>query len=701
MQFVGILRRRLLPAGITAGVAFVAVAALGLSQPRQYRATATLHVGARTPNVLRDVNDVYALGTLHPFEFPRYMDTQAKVIRGREVTGEVVTRLELDQDLDFLGIDPDLPPEELDAELALIDPVKVLQDRVLTEQVEESNLLRIVCDDTDPLRANRIVNAFADVFIVHNSSMREVATESAVVWLKAQVAEADARVLETEGRLLEFREQNTFLGATVEDAMSISASTLEDLNSAATAVKLERLSKQARWGRKTSGGDRPNLPELVSDPQVRDVRAEILEIRRQRADLSARYGERHPTMNDLDIPEQELQKLLDAEVDGIVEAERSGIRALAREEKAVLETLAGEQAYAYDLHRLQIEYARLERELEQRGELAEMLKDRFQEARLAEQLRTNNISVVEYSPVPSRHFKPRIPFVLAVALVIALILALALAIVLDRLDSKLRTQTQVERELGLRVLGIQPVPRVKKIDGELDEKGVRKQVYPKVELLSALAPKSYFAECVRAIRTNLMFTSTDRENRTILVTSAMAAEGKTSVSTNLALAFAAAGQKTLLIDTDLRLPSLAKVFGIEAPRSRLVKVLTGDAELAQSLVQTRFANLQLLLSGTSPSNPAELLGSHQFRALHKSLAKRFDRIILDSPPTVPVTDAKLLAQYADEVIVVVRQGVSDRHAVQHALRQLRDVDAALVGCVFNGADQRGVSYGYGYGYKYG
>ncbi len=699
LQLLGILRRRWLPMVITTAVVSVAVVAVGLSQPKQFRATSTLHVGARTANVLHDVNDVYSLGPLHPFEFPRYMETQAKVVRGREIASEVVTRVELGDDLEFLGIDPELPAAEKAAELERIDPVRVLQDRILTEQVGESNLLRIVCDDTDARRATDIVNAFADVFIVHNSSMREVATESAVVWLKAQLAEAEARVAETEALLLAFREENAFLGATVEDAMEISANSLIDLNAAATEVKLERLHKQARWG--GNGSDAPVLPEIVSDPLVREVRTELLEIRRERADLSARYGERHPSMDDLDIPEKELEGLLDVEVDGLVEAERAGIRALAREEKAVLETLGEEQQRAHELHRLRIEYSRLERELDAQSELLDMLQGRFQEARLAEQLRTNNISVVEYAPVPTEHFKPRIAFVGAVALAISLIFALTLALVLDRLDSKIRTQHQVERELGVRVLGIQPIPRVKQSNGTLDESGVRTQSMPKVELMSALVPKSYFAECLRTIRTNLMFSASGESCRTILVTSAMAAEGKTSFATNLALTYAAAGKKTLLVDTDLRLPSLAKIFETEQPRGQLVKVLSGDQEVTESLYRTPFDNLKVMLSGKTPANPAELLASTQFRALHASLTNHYDRIIFDSPPCVPVTDAKVLAQYVDGVILVVRQNVSDRHLVQTALRQLRDVDANLLGCVFNGADARGAGYGYGYGYRYG
>ena len=186
--------------------------------------------------------------------------------------------------------------------------------------------------------------------------------------------------------------------------------------------------------------------------------------------------------------------------------------------------------------------------------------------------------------------------------------------------------------------------------------------------------------------------------RSILISSSRIGEGKTSFAANLALTLAASGQKTLLVDADLRSPSLATVFGADPADGKLTELLVGEVELEDALHQPGYENLDVLLAGHPPTNPAELLGSQQFRDLLVELVKRYDRVVIDSPPVGPVTDSKLLSQVVDVMIMVVRQNVSDRFSLNHSLRQLRDVEADILGCVFNSADIERDKYGYGYGY---
>jgi polysaccharide biosynthesis transport protein len=694
LRFGAILRRRLLPTAAVFLVVTAGVAVLGLQQTKLYRTTSTLHVAEATPNVLKDVGDVYSLGSVNPYEFPRYMETQAKILRGREITSDVVVKLKLDEDLEFLGMKDGLPEDKVQDALASTDPVMVFQEKVSAEQVEESNLLRIICVDTDASRAALIVNTLADTYIEYNSAQREDATATAVTWLEAQVLDAEKALKDTEKRLLEFRENQVLMGASIEDAIAINASTIDDLNSAVTQLRLARLSKQARWEKvaAASEDDIETIPEIVADPVVQEIRKELMEIHRERADLEARYGAKHPAMTDLDQPEQDLLKLMEQEVGAIVAAERRGIEALELEERAVQASLSQEQERADRLSRLQIEYDHLEREIEQGAELLEMLQGRFQEARLAEQLSTNNISVIEYSPTPMRRYKPRLSFVGLVALVIGFILSLTTAMVMDRVDAKIRHQSQLEEEFGLRVLGIQPAV---KANGTNGKNGKKK---PPVELFAAGRPRSPFAECLRTIRTNLLFMTSQRDSKLILVTSCTSGEGKTTFACNLAQTLATSGQRTLLLDVDLRSPSIASVFGHDAHAGQLTSLLIGEIEIEDAVADTEIKNLDVLLCGAPPPNPAELLESRQFRDLLSELEEKYDRVILDTPPVLPVTDTKVLGQCVDVLLLVVRQRVSDRYALRHTLRQLRDVGAPILGCVFNGADLDRSRYGYGYTY---
>ena len=699
LRFGAILRRRLFPTVAIFAAVTVAVALLGLTRTRLYRTKATLHVADSTPNVLQGVGDVYSLGTLNPYEFPRYMETQAKILRSREITSEVIVKLRLDEDMEFLGLEEGLEGVDLQEQLALMDPVLLFQDKVSVEQVENSNLLRIVCVDTHAVRAALVVNTLADTFIEYNSGQREDATESAVTWLKLQVEEAEQNVRAAEARLLEFRENQVLMGASIEDAIAINAATIEDLNRAATEVRLERMSKRARW-EQVAGGSSEHLdtiPEIVADPVVQEIRKELMEIERERADLEARYGEKHPAMADLDQPEQDLEALLEREVDQIIGAERRGIRALGIEESAVKSSIEEEQDRAEALSRLQIEYDHLVREMEQQRDLAEMLQLRFQEASLAEQLSTNNVSVIEYSPTPLHPYKPRLPFVALTALMIGLIFAVTGSLLLDRVDAKIRTHTQLEDEFGLRVLGHQLAV------AEPGKPGKDGKKTPPVEFYAACRPRSPFAECLRTLRTNLLFATSKGTYKTILVTSSFSGEGKTTFAANLAQTLAASGQQTLLLDGDLRKPGIGGVLGAGEEQGQLSRLLVGEVELDDAVSGTDIENLHVLLCGPPPSSPAELLGSQQFVDLLQRLAEKYDQVVIDSSPVLPVTDAKILSQLVDLVLVVVREDVSDRYALRQCLRQLRDVGAPILGTVFNGADLHKSPYGrqYGYGYGYG
>jgi polysaccharide biosynthesis transport protein len=706
LRFGGILRTRIGPVCLTFVLAFAAVAALGLRQPKQYKATATVLVAPTSPNVLQDVSDVYSLGTRNPWEFPRYLETQTRIVRSREIAASVVDQLGLGQDEAFLG---PAGAEDGDAggqTARTRDPVAVLMGRLAVDKVEDSNLLLVVCKDFDADRASLIANSTADTYVAHNSSTRTVANSKAVRWLGLRAEELQTAVQQAEQDLLRFREVNTFMGASIEDAITINGQTISRLSSSLTDLELQRLTEESRWerleGLRRNGSDRL-LPELVEDPVIQAMKVDLVQTRQHRAEVTSRYGPLHPSVERLERPEIQLGELIDREIDEIIQARLLGIETLEANESAIRASLAGEQDRALELAGKSIEYNRLQQTLAQRHTLLHIIQDRTQEARLTEQLQVNNVSIVEYAQPPKSAFKPRLSLIGLLGLFVAAGLACGVAFVLDRLDATVHSQAQIEREFGLRVLGIQPIPRaIEALDRSRGRAGPDwpEGLEPKIELLTGLAPQSTFAECLRTIRTNLLFLTPDRPVQTLLVTSASPREGKTSFATNLALTIASAGHRTLLLDTDMRRPRLHEVFDLPRSQGQLARLIVGDADLSSAVVPSGFPNLDLLPCGPVPPNPVELLNSRQFAQLLDRLRDRYDRLILDSPPVMPVTDARVLGQYADAVLLVVRQMETNRHVLGHALRQLRDVDAPLVGGIFNGVDLDNPSYRYGYGGKY-
>jgi capsular exopolysaccharide synthesis family protein len=270
------------------------------------------------------------------------------------------------------------------------------------------------------------------------------------------------------------------------------------------------------------------------------------------------------------------------------------------------------------------------------------------------------------------------------ALVLALLAAIAMALLLDALDSSLKSQEDVEHRLGLPFLGL--LPRV--TDAQLSERFVAEN------------PQSPAAECCRVIRTNLLYAGLKQPLRKLLVTSSLAREGKTLTTVSLGTVMAQAGNRVLLIDSDLRSPRLQDALKLDSDVG-LTDVLLGHKTLEEAIQPTGINNLSVLLSGGVPPNPAEVIDGPQFRALLDECAERYDRVILDSPPVLPVTDPAILSNYCDGVVIVIRSG---RTAVAQARRTKRvmiDMGARILGVVLNDCVARGFGYGYGYRYGYG
>jgi len=307
--------------------------------------------------------------------------------------------------------------------------------------------------------------------------------------------------------------------------------------------------------------------------------------------------------------------------------------------------------------------------------------------------------------VPGGPVRPKPIQNLGIAIIAGLGGGIALAFLIEALDNTLKTQADVESLLGVPVLGLIPV-----IGSKQDVKDEKKEDADRSRDLGVLLdPKSLAAECCRSIRTNILFMSPDHPIRTMVVTSPSPQEGKTTTAANLAITMAEAGGRVLIVDTDLRRPRLHKSFGVPN-QVGVSTVIVGETTLEEAIKRSEVPNLDVLTCGPVPPNPAELLHTAKFAKMLDSLKERYDRIILDSPPTSAVTDPVVLGNIADGVILVVKGGRTTRDAASHAQRQLGSANARLLGVIVNEIDFSNPAYGYQYyyyrnysryGYSYG
>jgi capsular exopolysaccharide synthesis family protein len=357
---------------------------------------------------------------------------------------------------------------------------------------------------------------------------------------------------------------------------------------------------------------------------------------------------------------------------------------------------------ANQLNESAIEYSLLKRDVETNRTLYEGLLEKLKEAGVTAGLRSNNIKVVDVARIPTAPSEPNIPRNLSFALLLGLTSGIGLAFLLENLDNSVRTPEQAQVISALPALGMIPLGSKRTSD---ENKGHLALASSKeaVELVTQTRPQSQMAESYRALRTSLLLSSLGAPPKVILVTSAMPQEGKTTTSINTAVVLAQKGVRVLLIDADLRRPGIHKALGM-GPRSGLSNVLTGSVDLQQAITRSPLIpSLSILPAGTPPPNPAELLASMNTRDLIEGLRQEFDHIVIDTPPTLSVTDAVVLSTRADAVVLVIRSGKTTKQALRRARELLFRVNARVTGVLLNAVDLSSPDYYYYYEYqgKYG
>ncbi len=450
--------------------------------------------------------------------------------------------------------------------------------------------------------------------------------------------------------------------------------------------------------------------ELLASPLLATLRGRYEDSVRERDGLLGEgKGEGHPDVMRAEADVQAARGAVLAEIHNIRSATDRELAATQREEAGVMALVTDAQRRAVEVNLLGIQYGRLRRERENNEKLYTLVLERTTETDLQRLLRVNNLRVVDAPDLARRPSRPRILLMALIAIIAGVGAGLGVAVSLVAMDRTIKTPENVEDELGVTCLGLLPMLDLR--GGSGYGRGRRRQrVAPNVgvpELVVHEAPMSNVAEAARAIRTNLMFMSTDNPIRTLLVASANPGEGKTTVACCIAIAIAHAGHRTLLVDCDLRRPRIHRIFG-KASDAGLTTALLDEGALDRVIQETDVSNLWVLPAGPLPPNPADLMHSERFRSLIRELRGRFDRVVFDSSPVGPVTDATILSAYVDATMMVVRAFTTKKDAARHALRAIVDIGSKTAGIVLNAVDfskheyKYATYYGrYGYGTPYG
>ena len=578
------------------------------------------------------------------------------------------------------------------------DPIPSFTKKFNVSPVRRTRLVEVSFEWKEPTLAAEVVNYLVDAYIQEYRERRLGVTGGGLTALKKKAEELRPKVAEKAEALQQFRIQHGTVS--LEQSQNIVVERLKDLSRELTEVQNKRIELQSRiqsiGNALESRTALEDLPEVVDSPTMRDLKMEWIRTQQEISDLSKRFGPNHPQLLSARAKLQAIRNKIEMDVRSILSATHLEYQRSKSQEQEILETLQEQQVEVMNLDKLRVEYQVLQDAYDTVHKTYRAIIQRIDEIEIASAAGTeeDNIFIIAPAKVPVKKAKPKRLQAIALAFILGPMLGIGLTFFLQYLDTTIKTQDDAEQSMGLPVLGYVPALR-EELNGETVSS--ERASY---DMLALDRPRSALAEAFRSLRTALSFSTGTQDVRSMLVTSPSPLEGKSLVSINLAITFAQAGKRVLLVDSDLRKPRIHKTFGL-SPTIGLSNLLTsgGGVQLAEVVQETEVENLYVLPSGPRPPNPAELLATERMRGLLEEMEQVFDRVILDTPPVVNVTDATILMHFVGGGLVVIRGFTTQRDLAQRAAELLQGTQGNMLGVILNNADTPKGAYGYD-GYYY-
>lgn len=700
-----VLRRR--AAVIIGSIGFVTITTLLVVfqlEPR-YTANVLILIDPREQQVV----DIEAVMSGLPPD-SAVIDSEVEVLRSRKLTSRVVAQLDLVNDPEFnaalaeksflawlnpiawFSTSADIPPEDK-ARIELNQVIDSFEANLGVSRRGLTYVISVSFQSKDPAKAATIANKMAELYVLEQLEAKYDATKRANDWLNERLGDLRAEVRAAAEAVEIFRRDNDLAstaGLTINDQQLAELSGQLILARAALAEREAKFHRYRDLLRSGSGAD--TLADVLQSPVIAQLRQQEAEVDRRRAELAARYGDRHPEMIKVRAERRDLSVAIDREVartvanvENEVEVARTRVQSLESSLNE-LEGRSGEGGLK------EVRLRELESDAEAVRTLYESFLERFKQTSEQTSLQESDARVLSGAAVPTNPSYPNKTLFLALALVGSSIAGVGLAFLLEQLDDAFSTTRQLEDKLGL--------PHLASIPDVSSEVGQGQIKAPFDIVLKR--PLSAYSESLRALRSGLTLSNVDEPPRVVMITSALPGDGKTTTAISLARAAAAAGVHTVLMDCDLRRPTVHRSFGA-SPEYGVVEFLAGQTSLEDAIMRDEAGSLDYLPVKSGAANPPDLLGSRHMTELLARLRREYDLVIIDSAPVLPVVDSRVLSRLVDKVVFVVKWRDTPREAAANAVGDLRDFGADFAGVVFERLDlKRQKRYNYGdSGYYYG
>ena len=688
-------RSRYLILGIVVATMIVAMIAT-LLMHRTYRATASVQVEQQTSKVLGDSGAAELTPTESVFDADRFFETQLDILQSRAVRIRVMEALGLlngDNFLRDMGADLDAKPigNLTPAQSKREQVLGLMREKLSVDLPHNSRIVRISFDSPDAALAARVANSYAQNFIMSNLSRRFDTSSYARNFLQGQLSEAKRRLEDSDRAIVDYAREARLIDASAGTAgtadspiagpRSLTTSNLVQINNAYSTARAERIEAQQRW-QQASRTPLMNLPEVLGNLTIQGLL-------QNKAQAEASY-QQDAQRRRADFPSMRQQAALIAEYDRQITTLATSIRNSIRDHYVV--ALKEEQALGGNVNQLKVDtlaeqdrsvrYNILKRDSDTNRTMYEGLLQRYKEVSAAAGITANNLTQIDTAEAPALPISPRPLLNLALSGLLGLLFAGIAVFAREKFDDVIRSPDDVSQKLGLMVLNSTPL--------------LPNGVAPEEALGD---PRSALSEAYYALRTSLELSTSTGLPRALLITSGRESEGKSTTAYAIARDFARIGKRVVLIDSDLRRPSLHRTLGLSNARG-LSSVLARAKTLEEAVQPTDIENLGFLAAGPLPPNPAQLLSSGALPELIAELQGNHDLIVIDGPPVLGLADAVLLASNVEATIFVVEANGSHNGHAKASIRRLHMSGVNVIGAVLTKFDARLVGYGGYYGYNY-
>ena len=664
-----------------------------------YVATTRIELGRENANILPfQGTDSYD----YMLDLENYIETQSKILTSETLALQTIRTGVLSGQTQFANVDSSSEalatgslanqkrPPELGAFLGSLS----------VKRVPNSRLMDINFEATSPELAAQIVNAHIRNFIDQNRRSHYDATTAATTWLTDQLDELKIKVKNSEDARLDYERKNQIWE--VDDKQNMTTQRLSEISRQLIEAQGERMKKQSLF-EFAKQGDADLVPQIRDSAGVQELLHRRGEVNAQYTESINQYGPNFPKVQRLQSQLKEIDQNLEREKRAVVARLGSEYRESQQREALMVHTLDQQKAEANLMSERMVQYNILKRDAEAEKALYDGLLTKLKEAGISAALQSSNIRVVDPAMIPSFPSRPAKARNVALAFLVGLVGGIGLAILREYMDNTVKTPDDVETLARLPSLAVVPAfddnngdGRRRRTLGEAIGNGHARHV----ELVAQHLPKSQMSEAFRALRTALLLSQAGRPPQVILVTSALPREGKTTAAANLAVTLAQLGDRTLLIDADLRKPGVGRLLNMNGGKyAGLSSYLAGVSSLELVTVQhPAIPNLSAIPTGPLPPNPADLLSSHKLADALAELRTKFKFIVIDTPPVMAATDAVILSVQADGVLLVVRSGETPKEAFTRTRDLLVSVKCRLLGVVLNAVNSSAPDYYYSYRY---